>query len=147
MAVIQIRSKVKGSYKEIMARFDRALFETLLPKQGKVEIVAFTGSRKGDQVHLRFISPLKAEWISTITEDGVNEEEAWFVDEGVKLPTGLVYWKHRHIVRKIDEHTSEIVDHITYKSWNLLFTWLAFPVLWMSFFPRKKIYQDYFGRP
>jgi len=138
---------VAGNYKEVMARFDRDLFEALLPRQGKTEIVSFTGSRQGDQVHLRFLSPLRFDWISDITEDGVDEQEAWFVDEGVRLPPGLTFWQHRHIVRKVDEWNSEIIDDITYKSWNILFTLFAYPVLWLAFFPRKKVYRSYFGNP
>ncbi len=142
---LSLKTKVKGNYRAVIERFDRDLFEALIPKQGQLEIVEFTGSKTGDKVHLRFHSPIKADWISHITDDGINEKEAWFVDEGVQLPPGLTYWRHRHIVRKVDEHTSEIVDDITYKSWEAMTTWLAYPVLWLAFSPRKKIYQTYFG--
>ena len=103
---IKFETKVKGNYKSIMDRFDRNLFEALIPKQGDMEIIEFTGSKKGDRVHLRFKSPIKADWVSDITEDGINEQEAYFIDEGVKLPFPLSYWKHQHIVKKIDEHYS-----------------------------------------
>ena len=98
---IQLKTKVDGNYQDIMRLFDRNLFEALKPKNAKMEIVAFTGSKKGDKVHLRFLSPIKAEWISEITEDGENEKETYFIDEGVKLPFPLSSWKHKHVVRKI----------------------------------------------
>jgi len=143
---IKLNTQVQGHYLEVMKRFDRKLFEALLPPVGKTEIVDFTGSETGDKVHLRFITPFKAEWISDITEHGQNEEEAWFVDEGRVLPFGLTYWKHRHIVRKIDDNTSEIIDDITYKASNSLFSLVMYPGLYLSFYPRKPIYRKYFKK-
>ena len=97
---IQLKTKVDGNYKDIIKQFDRQLFEALKPKGAKMEIVEFTGSKKGDIVHLRFLSPIKAEWISKITEDNEDEKEAYFIDEGIKLPFPLSYWRHKHIVKK-----------------------------------------------
>ena len=143
---IQLKTSVKGNYRNVMARFDRQLFEALKPKGAKMEIVTFTGSKEGDTVHLRFLSPLRAEWISKITEDGQNEEEAWFVDEGVQLPWPLVYWRHRHIARKITTDTCDIIDDITFTGPNALMTLLLYPAIYLGFYPRKQIYQSYFGK-
>ena len=142
---IVIKTKVKGHYKTIMTQFDRQLFEALAPKNAKMEIVEFTGSKKGDRVHLRFISPIKAEWVSIITEDGSDDQQAFFVDEGVQLPFGLSYWRHQHIVRKLSETESEIIDDISFKGSNALTTLVMYPGIYASFLPRKKIYQSYFG--
>jgi len=139
-----LRTKVNGHYREIMKRFDRQLFEALKPKMAAMEIVAFTGSKKGDRVHIRFESPIKTEWISEITEDEINQEEAYFVDEGVQLPFPLKYWRHKHIVRKIDEQTSYIIDDINYEGPNALISFLMYPALYLGFAPRKKVYQQYF---
>ena len=143
---IKLQANVAGNYKDVMARFDRGLFEALAPKQGKMEIVEFTGSKKGDRVHIRFLSPIKADWISAITEDGVDGQEAYFVDEGVQLPFPLSYWKHRHIVRKITENTSCIIDDITFRGPNKLVSLLMYPAIFLGFYPRKKIYRQYFGK-
>jgi ligand-binding SRPBCC domain-containing protein len=141
-----IETQVKGNYKDIMSRFDRKLFEALKPKNADMEIVEFTGSRKGDCVHLRFNKPLKAEWVSLITEHGENDHEAWFVDEGTKLPFPLAYWKHKHIVRKITDRSSLIIDDITFKGNNFLLTALLRPVIYLGFAPRKKVYREYFNK-
>ncbi len=143
---LQLKTKVKGNYQDIMARFDRQLFEALAPKQGEMEIVEFTGSKKGDRVHIRFKKPIKAEWVSLITEDEVNEKEAYFVDEGVQLPFPLSYWKHKHIVRKATEDTSCIIDDITFRGPNVLMDYLLYPAIYLGFYPRKKVYQEYFGK-
>ena len=129
-----------------MDRFDRDLFEALIPKQGKTEIVEFTGSKKGDRVHLRFLSPIKADWISLITDDGWDEHQAYFVDEGDTLPFPLRYWRHRHIVEKVTEDTSRIIDDITFEGPNFLITLLMYPAIFIGFAPRKRIYQSYFGK-
>lgn len=144
---LKLTTIVSGNYKAVMDRFDRHLFEALAPKQGKLEIVEFTGSKKGDRVHLRFLSPIKADWISLITDDGVDEHQAYFVDEGDTLPFPLRYWHHRHVVKKITEDTSRIIDDITFKGPNALITFLMYPAIFIGFYPRKRIYQAYFGKP
>jgi len=141
---IQLKTKVDGNYQDIMRLFDRNLFEALKPKNAKMEIVAFTGSKKGDKVHLRFLSPIKAEWISEITEDGENEKETYFIDEGVKLPFPLSSWKHKHVVRKITENSSYIIDDMTFEGINSFFTLFLYPALYIAFYPRKSIYKSYF---
>lgn len=144
---LQLSTTVRGNYKAVMARFDRDLFEALKPKQGEMEIVEFTGSKKGDRVHLRFLSPIKADWVSLITEDGADDQQAYFVDEGETLPFPLKYWRHRHIVEKITADTSRIIDDITFKGPNALMTLLLYPAIFLGFYPRKRIYRSYFGRP
>lgn len=142
---IRLTTKVKGNYKEIMRQFDRKLFEALKPENADMEIVEFTGSEKGDKVHLKFHSPVKAEWISHITENGESEKEAYFIDEGVKLPFPLSYWKHKHIVQKITNDSSYIIDDISFKGTNSLLSILMYPAIYVAFYPRKKIYQKYFS--
>ncbi len=141
---IQLKTKVDGNYRDIMRRFDRQLFEALKPAGADMDIIAFTGSERGDKVHLRFNRPVKAEWISHITDHGANDREAYFIDEGVKLPFPLAYWKHKHIVQKITEDTSYIIDDMTFKGRNFFFTLLLYPGIFLGFYPRKKIYQEYF---
>lgn len=144
---LQLQTTVRGNYRDLIDRFDRELFEALAPRQGEMEIVEFTGSRQGDRVHLRFLKPIRAEWVSLITEDAVNDREAYFVDEGVQLPWPLTYWRHRHVVRKITENSSCIIDDITFRGANPLLTALLYPAIFLGFYPRKKIYRTYFGAP
>ena len=143
---LKLKASVKGNYKDVIAAFDRHLFEALKPPAGEMEIVEFTGSKKGDKVHLKFHSPIKAEWISDIVEDAVTDERAWFVDEGIKLPWPLATWTHRHIVEKIDEKNSMIIDDITFTGSNFILSLFLFPAIFLGFYPRKKIYQDYFKK-
>ncbi len=143
---LKLNTQVKGNYQKIMAAFDRSLFEALKPPFGKMEIVEFTGSKKGDRVHIKFHSPIKAEWVSDIVEDEMTEDMASFVDVGTKLPWPIATWTHRHIVERVDEDNSMIIDDISFTGTNLVFSLILFPAIFMGFYPRKKIYQAYFKK-
>ena len=143
---IILKAPVKGNYKKVMEAFDRELFEALKPPYGEMEIATFTGSKKGDKVHMKFHKPLRAEWISHITEDGETDLRAWFVDVGVQLPWPLATWTHRHIVEKVDDNNSIIMDDMTFTGKNFLLTLLLYPSLFLGFYPRKKVYQAYFEK-
>jgi len=103
------------------------------------------GNYRKVRVHLRFVSPIKAEWISDIIKDDINEERAIFVDVGRKLPWPLATWTHRHVVEKIDEDHSMIVDDMTFTASNPILTLLMYPAMLVSFYPRKWVYRKYFG--
>jgi ligand-binding SRPBCC domain-containing protein len=143
---ILIKTRIKTNYTEAMAQFDRALFEALAPPFPKIEIVEFTGSKKGDRVHIRFLPPVNQDWISDITADGINEKEAYFIDEGVKMPFPLKQWRHKHIVEKDGEHNAVIIDDITYEGPNKIVSFLMYPFLYLSFLGRKPIYKRWFNK-
>ena len=143
---VTLKTPVKGNYKKLISAFDRNLFEALKPPAGVMEIVEFTGSRKGDKVHIRFIKPIKADWISDIVDDQITDDKAWFVDVGTMLPWPLASWTHRHIVEKIDENNSIVIDDMTFTGKNFLFTLLLYPFIFIGFYPRKRIYKQYFEK-
>lgn len=142
---ILLKTEVDGNYLDVMRKFDRQLFEALKPSGADMEIVAFTGSKKGDKVHLRFNSPIKAEWVSHITEDGEDSQRAYFVDEGVELPFPLKFWRHKHIVQRVTDDMSLIIDDITFEGANPFWSYLLYPAIYAGFYPRKKIYRAYFN--
>ena len=139
-----LRTKVNGNYKDVMSKFDKELFLALAPPFPPVELKKFTGSQTGDEVHIHFKKPINRDWISDITAHGVNEEEAYFIDEGRVLPPPLKRWKHKHIVRKISETESQIVDDMEFDCGNILVNLLVYPGLFLGFFPRRFIYRKYF---
>lgn len=140
-----LKTKVKGHYLRVMERFDLDLFEALKPIGAQMEVVQFTGSKTGDIVELKFVSPIKAEWISKITDHGSDRDSAYFVDEGEVLPFPLQQWKHRHIVERVDDDYSIIVDDIQYSSGFWLLDLLLYPAMLVGFYPRKFSYRKYFG--
>jgi len=143
---ITLKTPVKGNYLKVMKAFDRNLFEALKPAIGEMEIVKFTGSSKGDTVHIRFLKPIKAEWISKIVEDKITADKAWFVDVGTSIPWPLATWEHHHIVEMIDETSSMVIDQMTFTGKNFLLTLLLYPAIFFGFFPRKSIYKKYFQK-
>lgn len=143
---ITLKTPVKGNYIKIIKAFDKDLFEALKPPVGEMEILKFDGSEKGDQVHIRFIKPIKAEWISDIIENEITDKKAWFIDVGTTLPWPLASWNHKHIVEKIDEENSIIIDDMTFTGRNILLTLLLYPGIFLGFYPRKKIYKRYFNK-
>ena len=144
---LQLSTLVNGNYRDIIQQFDLQLFETLAPPLVKMEIIKFTGSEKGDSVHIRFLKPVSTEWKSEITASDITEKRASFTDEGSILPWPLSYWKHIHIVEKVTDNISRITDDIYFKGHNAFLTILLYPLLFLSFYPRKKIYRKYFGNP
>ena len=143
---IRLTTEVDGHYTEVMSRFDKKLFEALKPKFGKMEVLEFTGSEKGDVVRLKFLSPIKADWVSDIIEHGSDDHLAYFIDVGTTLPFPLSYWRHKHIVQKVSGTRSLIIDDMTFKGSNFLFTLILYPALYIAFYPRKYVYQKYFKK-
>jgi ligand-binding SRPBCC domain-containing protein len=131
-----------------MQRFDKSLFEKLTPPGAGVKLLRFDGSKEGDQVHIQMsllFGLIKQDWHAHIAEHGENEQEAWFVDEGVKLPFFLKYWRHRHVASSDGDEHSFIIDDIHYKSPFALLSWLIYPVMYLQFAWRKPIYRKVFG--
>src|SRR5690606_16642968 len=143
---IEIRTIVAGNFVDVYGRFDEDLFRALLPSFPRVKIIRFDGSESGDLVHMRFMFPFSFDWISRITDHGISETEAYFVDEGEKLPPGLRYWKHIHKIEKLDEQNCIILDDITFEGNTKFLNYLFYPFLYASFLPRKSIYRNYFEK-
>lgn len=143
---IVLKTKVKGNHKTIMQQFDRDLFVALAPPFPPIELVEFTGSKKGDKVHIKFLAPVNSEWVSDITADYEDENQSYFIDEGTTLPWPLKSWKHKHLIEKIDDQTSMIVDDISYSANNGLLNVLMYPAMYFGFMMRKPIYRRYFGK-
>lgn len=141
---IKITTVVDGFHKDVFKAFDKKLFEFLKPIGARIEIVDFTGSTKGDKVHIRFLSPIKTEWISEIIEDHQDEQLSYFIDQGTVLPWPLKSWNHKHIVEMKGRDQSIIIDDIDYKTANVFFDVLIFPIMYISFYQRKPLYRKFF---
>jgi ligand-binding SRPBCC domain-containing protein len=142
---LKLRTKVKQDYLKVKEGFNEKLFLSLNPPFPPVKLKEFGGCKKGDivQLELNFIF-FKQNWISEITFDDTSSSKFQFVDEGTTLPFFLSYWKHHHIVERINEDESYIIDDIKFKSPFILLDFLLFPVLWLQFAYRKPIYKRIF---
>ena len=139
----KITTPINKNYKEVFSQFDEKLFRFLTPDEKQMKLIKFGGSTVGDEIHIKFLKPVKGEWVSEITEVEQNEKECYFVDEGRKLPFGMRKWKHRHIVEK-DGEGCKIVDDISFSFGFFLIDFFAFPGLYLAFAPRKKLYKKFF---
>jgi ligand-binding SRPBCC domain-containing protein len=144
---IYLPTLVKGNYKSLIEKFDSNLFQSLAPPLATVKLLQFDGSKKGDIVHVQIslAGLFPQEWISEITENEVTEKEAWFTDEGIKLPFFLAAWKHKHLLQNLGENT-QIVEDIEFKTPFFWLDYLMYPILYLQFAARKPIYQKLFGK-
>jgi ligand-binding SRPBCC domain-containing protein len=141
---INISTRVDKSYLEVKEGFTEKLFLNLNPPFPPVRLLQFDGSSKGDIVSLElnfFI--FKQKWTSEITADHTDENEFYFIDEGIELPFFLKKWKHKHRIIKSGSG-SLIKDEIEYKGTFGLMTLLLFPVLYGQFLYRQPIYKKVF---
>lgn len=142
---LHLRTSVSQSYPQVWEGFDEALFRKLSPPFPPVRVVRFDGCKKGDVVELElnflFFRQL---WTSLIVEQQASTDEIYFVDEGIKLPFFLRYWRHRHRIIQQTTSSAIIADEIEYRTPSVLTDYLFYPLLWVQFAYRKPIYRRYF---
>ncbi|NBB20109.1 hypothetical protein GVN20_12160 [Runella sp. CRIBMP] len=140
-----LKTTVQQSYLQVWRGFDETLFRRLSPPFPPVRVVRFDGCLKGNIVELELNFFLfKQLWTSKITEQQGNVEEVFFIDEGVKLPFFLSYWRHHHRIIKDGEHTI-IADEIEFRTPSILTDYLFYPLLYGQFLYRKPIYRNVFS--
>lgn len=142
---ICFKTPVKGNYQDVLAGFDRELFEALAPPLIRMDLIQFDGSQTGNKVHLKLkiLGIFSQEWIVKITQDGVTNKQAWFVDEGRRLPSMIRSWEHSHIIEKNGED-SIIIDDIHVVASSNLMAFFVYPTMYLQFLWRKPIYKRYF---
>lgn len=144
---ILIQSKISREKDEVVAGFDLELFKALKPPLLNLEVPRFDGCQTGDEVHLEIkAGPIKKKWVSLITDHGDSKEEWYFVDEGKLLPAPLKRWRHKHIVRKINDESTLIIDDIEYSTNNLMMDILIYPAMFFQFWLRKPAYKKFFKK-
>lgn len=141
---IHLETTVNRPFQQVAGDFDQQLFQFLLPPKAVASLVRYDGSKPGDIVHLRFRLPFPSDWISEIISLNESPLQMEFVDVGKKLPFGLKRWRHQHLVTKIDEENTRITDDMSFSTCCKLLDWLAYPILFLAFYPRKKQYKLYF---
>ena len=139
-----IRSEVAAPFELVQQNFDKELFEVLLPPSFVASLKRYDGSAPDDEVHIQFHLPWKSLWISRITQEEQNNQGFYFIDEGIRLPFGLRKWKHRHSAVKTDEYKTGIIDDIRFGTGIKIMDLLAWPLLFLAFYPRKWQYKFFF---
>ena len=143
---IILKTAVPGNYKEVIELFNEDLFLALKPPGASLELVEFGGSKTGDRVNIRFGFPINKNWISVITDDGVNKRSAWFIDKGLEMPFGLKKWQHKHLVHNDGPNRSIIEDNIQFHGPNILINYFLYVLFYIQFSFRKPVYKRFFKR-
>lgn len=141
---LNFETRVDSNVSTVKEGFNEALFKKLAPPFPPVRVKRFDGCSKGDLVSLELNFLLFRQlWVSEITEDSTDENEFYFVDEGIQLPFFLKTWSHKH--RIIRQGNGAIIrDEISYTGPIRVLTWLLYPTLWLQFAYRKPIYRKVF---
>jgi ligand-binding SRPBCC domain-containing protein len=144
---IRFETPIELGYLQIRDKFDRQLFEALSPPGVSVLLRRFDGCKKGDEYHLglNFLGKSQ-EWQGVITDEKTTDTEWAFVDEGKVLPWPLVEWKHTHIVEKVSDNSSLIVDDIDFECATPWLIPVVAPGLWLMFAIRPYKYHQYFRK-
>ena len=143
---IALKSPVNTPFEKVAQDFGKDLFIFLLPPKFIARLVVYDGSKPGSKVHIRFKFPLPSDWVSIIKSEDRTADKYVFVDEGEKLPFGLKRWRHIHTIQKETDNTTVIIDDMHFSTGMKLFDIIIYPVLFLSFSPRKKLYKKYFDR-
>jgi ligand-binding SRPBCC domain-containing protein len=145
---ISISTVVGMPAEKVWEGFNESLFKKLAPPFPLLKLLRFDGNMPSDEVHIELNFLLfKQLWHSRITAQQSNEQEIYFIDEGVKLPFFLKNWVHKHRLIRTANGGTELIDEINYQSPNLIIDWLLYPAMLGQFLYRKPVYRKVFETP
>ncbi|RXK47557.1 SRPBCC family protein [Aquirufa rosea] len=148
MPSFRVKTKIKAPILHIWSLFDQNLLARLSPPFPPIKINRFDGCRRGDLVQLEIkLGFTRLIWDSEITDDFESENKIYFIDEGRRIPLGITFWKHQHILEKIDSRETWIIDHINYSTRSKFLDILLYPLLWGMIIYRKPLYQSILSLP
>ncbi|MFN3783023.1 MAG: SRPBCC family protein [Spirosomataceae bacterium] len=144
---IKISTQVESDVKQVWDNFDIQLLKKLAPPFPFMKVLRYDGNKKGDTVsfELNFVL-FKQIWTSHITESLVTDGNAYFIDEGAKLPFFLKEWHHKHVIENNGANGAKIIDLIHYKTPFLWLDYVMFPLMYGQFAYRIPIYRRFFNK-
>jgi ligand-binding SRPBCC domain-containing protein len=143
---LHLQTAVQQDYLKVFHAFDEQLFRKLAPPYPRLKLLRFDGSEPGDVVEVALKTGIKSfRWTSLITEQGITDTEAYFVDEGQELPPPLRHWRHKHLVTK-NGSGATIHDIIDYSTNFHPLDVLLYPLMLAAFGMRKPVYRKVFGK-
>ncbi|RKD75480.1 ligand-binding SRPBCC domain-containing protein [Sinobaca qinghaiensis] len=113
---IEYQTIVKAPRSEVWNFFQDSKALEGLTDFPKVTVLSNGESKAGETVEIQIeAGPLKANWLSAITE---SKEEEFFVDIGQEMPFPLIKWKHTHSFQALAEgELTGITDHVEFESY------------------------------
>jgi ligand-binding SRPBCC domain-containing protein len=144
---IRLITTVMSPFSYVREKFNQQLFEFLLPPFNLATIERYEGQNPGDIIDLKFNIPfIGKHWTVIIKESWLSHREYGFVDRGLRVPMGILYWKHVHRVVARDNKSCFIIDDIEFESSYKIFDYVLYMPLWLIFWPRKFQYKKYFEK-
>lgn len=141
---IYFETTVKQDKETVFEQFNVELFQQLTPPLTRVELIRFDGCRVGDTVEINIHSLfIKQHWISKVVEFHEGDTEIYFIDKGHKMPWPVTFWRHKHIIREIENGT-QVIDDVKMETVNRVTGWLFYPFMWLAIAYRKKVYKKRF---
>ena len=143
MPSFRVETLINSPIDYVWALFDQDLLAKLSPPFPPISINRFDGCKKGDLVQLEIkLGFFSLYWDSEITEDFQGEDTIYFIDEGTRIPLGITYWKHEHILKKTNAQQTAVIDQISYSTSSKFLDILLYPLLWGMIIYRKPFYQS-----
>lgn len=145
MIAFKIESIVQVPFHIVVNHFSEDLFQALAPSFPPSRLISFDGDRVGGLVKIELgKAPLSQIWISEITHRIETDQKLEFIDVGVQLPPPLKTWQHRHVVERISDDETLIIDDIQASSGSRLIDLAMRPVMYRMFKQRTPAYKKYF---
>lgn len=146
MKRILIKTKVRGTPKEIINSFNKDLLLKVTPPLINVEITQYDGHSIGDEIHI--ISSLFGNyqsWVNTVIDAHETENLIYFTDKAKEMPFPITSWEHTHKIQKLDDTFCYIIDDIKYDTGSTFSNAFIYPLLYACLYYRKPIYMDTFN--
>ncbi len=142
MLKFSLQTTINATIDEVWKQFDKDLLEKLSPPFPIISISTFDGCEINDKVviDMNFLIT-KTSWSSLIIENQNSENEKFFVDQGIKMPFGLTYWKHKHGLIKKNSTTTIILDAIEFETPSIILDYILFPLFYGMILYRKPLYK------
>lgn len=143
---IRLETEVDCPFDVVKSNFGEDLFNYLAPPSFIASSEDYQGDEIGDQIIMKFHFPFPGKWVSEITSREESSNHYQFEDKGVELPLGLSSWHHKHIIEKVDESKTKIIDEMIFSVKNPLLRIPVYIGLYSGFAPRKPKYRSYFKK-
>jgi len=141
---ITVGTTIESSIEKVKQNFNKELFLALTPPWIKMELLRYDGNQVGDEIHLELQFPFKKfSWVSLIVDYQENPLEISFIDVGKVLPPFLKSWHHLHIIRRLNEKQTLLIDDVTFEAIRPELNPLLWPGIYTMLAYRKLIYPKY----
>jgi len=145
MPNLNIQTKINRPASEVFSRFDKGLFEELIPPFAIAE--RNDGIEIGAIISVGFKIPFMKTWHSQIINKGKDSMSFWFTDKGISgMPFGIKEWTHTHRVKILNDNQCLIIEEIYLETNYKLLDKICSLIFTGAMKGRKKTYKKFFEK-